>query len=730
MEQNKISPGLLTGIILALFFGIALYIRVYLPYHQIFTGDAVNFTGTDAYYHMRLVDNLVHHFPWPISFDPYTYYPNGNIIGWPPFFDWLIAGIAWLFGLGSPSQHTVDVVGAAMPVILGTLTIVPVYFIGKEIFNRWVGVLAAGLTAIWPGQFLANSIVGSADHHVAETLFSVTTVLFLLLAVKSASREELSFAHIRRMEWKIIKAPLFYSILAGVSLGVYLLTWVGGLFFIFFLFAYFVIQFIIDHLRGRSTEYLGLISPLLFIVAGVICLPVVSGMPSPASLCLPSLVVAALTPVALAGLSWIMHCRKLKVFYYPIVVAGLGLAACLALYAVAPDLFGNMLAQFNVFMPGNAAQTISEVKPLLFPSGGFSFRVAWSQFNTGGFLSLISLGILIYLVIKRGGADKVLLVVWSLLLLIATLGQRRFSYYYAVNAALLTGYLLWPVLQYLGFKAMPAAAGLRLKASPRKKGRVKNPRLIGGRSPRRWALMAVGVVIIFFLSFFPNIISIRPTIEQSKPGLDSPMYEALTWLRDNSPEPFGDPDYYYEKYEQPPTGESYQYPSSAYSVLAIWDYGHWITRIGRRIPVSNPFIQGVDKDSRFLLSQEESTAGKIADELSVKYVILDRETVTSKFYSLPVWVGHTSEEYRDVFYQRQGGKLSPVTLFYPEYYRTMAVRLYTFNGEAVSEENTLVISYQLKESQEGIPYKEIIDSKVFTTYEEAADYVAHQKSGS
>jgi dolichyl-phosphooligosaccharide-protein glycotransferase len=730
MGQNKISPGLIVGILLALFCGIALYIRVYLPFHQVFAGDVVNYSGTDTYYHMRLVDNLLHHFPWRISFDPYTFYPQGLVIPWPPFLDWLIAGTAWLVGLGSPSQHTVDVVGAVLPAVLGTLTIIPVYFIGKEIFNRWVGVIAASLTTIWAGQILSNSILGSADHHVAETLFSTTTILFLLLAIKSASKSGLSFSHVRRMTWPVLKAPLIYAILAGISLGVYLLTWVGGLFFIFLLFVYFIVQLIVDHLRGQSTDYLGIIGPLLFIVSGIVSLPVVSRMPSPASLCLPSLSVAVVVPIALAGLSRLMQRRSLKAVYYPLAVGVLGFAACLAFYVIDPALFKGMLAQFIVFSPGSAAQTITEVKPLLFPAGGFSLSVAWGQFNTGGFLSLISLGILVYLAVKRSEADKVLLIVWSLLLLGATLGQRRFSYYSVVNVILLSSYLLWHILQYFGFKEIAAGVGASVKTRIKKGSKANKPRRIGVRSRTRWAFMAAGVVVVFFLSYFPNINTIAGTIEQSQIGPDSAIRESLTWLRDNSPEPFGDPDYYYRQYEKPPAGENYQYPLSAYSVMAIWDYGHWITRIARRIPVSNPFIQGADTDSSFMLSQDETAAGKMAEELGVKYVIVDRETATSKFYSLVAWTGGTMEQYREVFYQPQGNKLSAVTLYYPEYYRSLAVRLYTYKGEAVSAQSSLVISYQQQTSQEGVLYKEIISTRSFDTYEQAADYVAHQKSGS
>ncbi len=145
MIQKRFSPKLIVGIILAVIFGIALYFRAGLPYDQVFSGDWIKFTSVDAYYHMRLVDNLVQNFPNRLAIDAYSYFPYGALVTWFPFFDWLLAGIIWLIGFGAPSQHTIDVIGAYFPAVLGALTVIPVYFIGKELFNHWVGVISAGL---------------------------------------------------------------------------------------------------------------------------------------------------------------------------------------------------------------------------------------------------------------------------------------------------------------------------------------------------------------------------------------------------------------------------------------------------------------------------------------------------------------------------------------------------------------------------------------------------------
>jgi len=67
---------------------------------------------------------------------------------------------------------------------------------------------------------------------------------------------------------------------------------------------------------------------------------------------------------------------------------------------------------------------------------------------------------------------------------------------------------------------------------------------------------------------------------------------SLTWLRENTQDPFGNPNFYYELREPLPPGESYDYPESAYGVMAWWDYGYWISRIAHRLPNANPIRKG------------------------------------------------------------------------------------------------------------------------------------------
>ena len=203
-SRLKVSPGLIAGVIVFLFFGIALYLRIALPYDRIFTDEWIKFVGADSYYYMRIVDNLVFNFPHLSSYDPYMLYPVGMDIGAMPFYSYLLSSVIKLANFASPDEHVINVISAYFPAVLGALTVIPVFFIGKTVFNRWAGVLAAGLIAISPGEFLGRTILGFVDHHAIEVLLTSCTIMFLLLAIKKAEANNLDLNKFRQKDWAII----------------------------------------------------------------------------------------------------------------------------------------------------------------------------------------------------------------------------------------------------------------------------------------------------------------------------------------------------------------------------------------------------------------------------------------------------------------------------------------------------------------------------------------------
>jgi oligosaccharyl transferase (archaeosortase A-associated) len=660
-RRLRLPPEAIAGIVLAALVGLALYIRIALPYDQVFVKDWVWFRDTDAYYYLRHIENLIHNFPRLNAFDPYMLYPGGSIGLHRPFFAWLIAGIVRLVSAGVPAQHTIESVAAYMPAVMGGLTLIPVYLIGRELFSRWAGLFAAVLVAIAPSEFLHRSLLGFADHHVAEVLFSTTSVLFLIMAVKRAREREISFRHLLDRNWAVIRRPLIYALLAGLFLGFYLLSWVGGLMFIFVIFAYLLVQFIVDHLRGRSTDYLCMIGSPLFLVALLMLLPVLEAGSRDASYRV-SMSLAVVAPIVLSLISRFVTGRGWKPVFYLValaVLAGVGLGV---LRAVTPSILAFMLAQFSIFSPAGAALTVMEIQPLLFPGGNFSFQIAWANFTTSFFISFIALAMLAFATVKARSADRTLFLVWSIIMLMAVLGQRRFGYYYVINAALLTGYFSWKMLDLAGLsklRSLPreAATTVREFRKKRKKTRER-PRAGTFRQPRGPWLRVVAVgIAIFFLVFYPNIGGARRLAAMPNFVIDEWWYTSLTWLRENSPEPFGDAGYYYELY---PSRAEFEYPDSAYGVMSWWDYGYFITQIGRRLPNANPTQARAREAGRYFTAQDEASANEQLDALDSRYVVIDYTMPTGKFYAMVEWAGLNRTEFFEVYYQRgEDGSLSP-----------------------------------------------------------------------
>ena len=729
------------GLVMAVIFGIALFLRVYFPYHNVFAAGWVNFQETDCWYNMRQVLSLALHFPHRNLFDPYFIYPGGSSIGSPPFFYLLLGFFAWVFGAGSPTEKVIETVGAYLPAILGALVTVPVYFIGKELFNRKAGLLAAALMAILPGQFLWRSMLGFPDYHVTETLFSATAMMFLILALKSSKQKEISFKSLWVRDWGTLRRPLVYSLLGGIALGLYLLSWSGAGLFIFIIFVFAVVQYVMDHIRGRSTDYIGIVGVISFIIALVMMAVSWNGYAN-WNLGFASLLIGILTFLALGVLSAFMAAKNMKRYYYPVALMVLGGIGVALFYLIDTSLFNSILDKVSVFRPAPGMLTIAEVK-------GLSLSSAWEMFTTGFYLALISLVLIAYLVVKEGNATKTLLLVWSLIMLVATFGQNRFAYYFAVNVALLATYLPWRALNFVDLwktsEEIPKQQDIKSEKVEREKERVKLTKrskrkqakarrgakgtLVTEHRGATYAYTIIAIVIIFFLVFYPNIGTAISRVKANT-GVPLDWQESLVWMRENTPDPLGNPDLYYELYQRPPVGQAYSYPASAYGVMSWWDYGYSITYIAHRIPNANPSQLGAPDAGLFFTAQNEASANEVLDRLGSKYVIIDYSMASAngKFYAMVVWAGKNQSQFFDVFYQgTQAGTLQPVILYYPEYYQSMCSRLYLFGGKEWVPQQTLAISWTEREltSTEGNTFKAkvISDLKTFPTYDSAKAFV-------
>jgi len=727
MTINKIWSWAIVLLLLVVIIALALWLRVSLPYDQVFVRDWVKMTGVDAYYYMRLVDNLMKHFPQLTQFDPYLLYPGGVVTAsQPDFFAYFMGGIIWLLSLGNAGQHTVDVISVYIPPVLAVLTILAVFFIGLLLGSKWLGLMSAGLLAVMPGEFLNRSLLGYTDHHIAEVFFSTCIMLFVFLALRAGHVRPLG--EMVKASWAGVGKMLTFSILAGIFMGFYMLTWAGALLFALVLFLFIVVQAVVDHLHGRPIGYLGLLGVCLFGVGLIVYIPAIHGISTAAALA-AGLLVSVLLPL----LSRWMNGRGLSGFYYPTAIAGLAVLGAILLAVISPSMFQWVTDSLATIFVWPMGTTVMEMQPLLIQQGVFTFAVAMGNYMLTFFLSIVCIGVLFYQVIKRGQADVMLLLVWSIIILLSALSMRRFAYYFAVNVALLTGYLCWIPLEALVRKKKESSSAVApVKSSARGKKRAARQAQQSRRTSRQgsFAIAAILVALIL-LVYYPNIGPLpdgqRPSIDLARRPLFAPSNawcEAMDWLRTNTPEPFGNADNYYGLYKSPGLQGGFIYPADTYGTLAWWDYGYWIARIGRRPPATSPGT-GALESAYFFTAQDAAAAEQTIDRYSARWIILDNEIAAhdGKFHALATLSGSNYSQYYDVFLTKQNSQYVPAIYFFPEYYRSMVARLYNFDGKAVTPRSVDIIGYREFTAQNGDVYKEVIDSRKFSSYSAAEQFI-------
>jgi len=730
--MNRISTStIVCTVILALIFILSLVLRITLPWSHVFAGDWVKFTDNDAYFYVRLLDNLAQHFPRMLTFDPYFVFPGGIDLSHSSlFFVYLMGFFAWLFGAGAPSQHMVDLVGVYFPAVAGALLVFPVFFIGRTVFNRWAGLVAALFIALMPGEFLIRTLLGNTDSHVVEIFFTTLFMLFLALAVSRG--QSLKLLPLRDIDWRSAALPLVYSVLAGLSLGLYLLSWQGALLFVLISFVWLIAQFISDHLRGKPTDYLAVVGFITYVVALLLILPSGSDIMTRASLS-----VAALCAPALYLLSWLMRRLKIKPAHYPAVVAALGIAAFSALFIVSPALPRSMFDTVTGFFSWSSNTLTAEMQPLLIQQGSFTLVLVWGNYTAASVLALVGFGFAIYRVARKGDPELMLLIIWSLLILLAALAMRRFAYYLAIDVAILAGYSGWLMLRLFGLKEATAAAKEPVTVKSRAKRKHDARREASSQRAGSPALLTLGAIIILLITIYPNTGPL--------PGGDRPFFdvasrapyppgdawcEALDWMRTHTPEPFADNNVYHALDNTTVTGKFPEYPPDAYSVICWWDFGYWVSRIGHRPPYSNPG-SAQRGEQYFFTAPDESSAARWSNNWGQKYVIVDDYTVdrASGFRTIVSATQEPTGKYYEIYYRLQKDKLVPTLLYYPEYYRTMAVRLYCFDAKKYTPSETAVVSWEDRTASDGRSYKEATGLKTFRGYEDALAFINVQKDG-
>ena len=655
------------GVILS--FIISFYIRTGSK-ASVISENFVRFGGNDPWYHMRVVDVILSNYPHTMWFEAFTQFPTGRNMVFAPLFDWVLASLIYVFTLGNPTPHQVEVIGAYFPALLGALVVIPTYYVGKWVFDRNTGLLAAILIAILPGAFLHRSLLGFTDHHVAETLMSTVTAMFLIMSLRTMRLNPVNFDDIIEKNFSKFKPSFKYIVLTGISMGLYILAWKGALFFALIIGVYITIQHIIDHLRGENPQYLAIIGSVVFFIALLFVVPL-PGLGGTRTQYLFGLPAGILGFISFSLISRFMNKHDINKKYYALAPFVLFIVALLFSRAFIPAMYSTITSVFSYFMRTGGGLTIAEAYPFFVNRATDTFSLAplYVNFGIEGYIALLAIPVLLYQTYREHKQEEIWLVVWTLMIVWALYQQNRFAYYFAVNVALLSAYLTVKLLYMANWKEFSEKY-----QNSKEKGLdavLKNLK----------AKHLITLLIAFIILIYP-IGPLSTTLSQNTAvGGPAPMWvESLTWLRASTPDTGVD---YYEIYEKPPEGESFDYPESAYGIMSWWDYGHWITYIGHRIPNANPFQGGIGGGdvpgaASYFTSQSEEEANDIIDQLGSRYIISNGRMAYTIFGAMAAWDGDTSGYYSQV--NTEQGMMSVPSM---KYLNTTEMKLHMLDGNGM-----------------------------------------------
>ena len=705
-NNKKYRYGIIGGVVL-LITVIALAIRLLPMGDLVGTGDMI--AGPDAWYNLRLVEVLLASGGF-ISFEAMTLFPYGQDIVWGPLFTYISA----FFGMFVGDAGRIALIDAVswVPAVLGALMVPAMFFLGKKLGDWKTGLIAGLFIAVIGGQFFSRTLYGHFDHHVAETLFSTLFVLCYVLALVHLSEKEISFK-----KPVTLKLPMILGIISGVAYLLGLLTMTTLVIFGLFAAVFTLIQFILEVKFGRQTEYLLVTNILTFGVAalGLFIYGFKNtgfGFTSYSVALFIVQILVILGTVFLYALQKIIARIEKPWYIYLASITGVAVLGILSLWIFLPDLFNSMLAALlSFFANTETAATVQEMS-------SWSFDLAASAFNVGLLLALGGFAVLVWQVVRRQSPAALFVLIWSLFMFLATVAHIRWEYFFAVNIALLSAvFVSWAIT--FAADEVKKLFGKKQQESAEPKGKKgKKPVSSASQKPDvlKIGILAVVVVLAVVFTGISAVTAVQSASVYGQVGTtEKDWIEATEWLVEGTPETGID---YYKLYER----EGFSYPNEAYGVMSWWDYGHYITTIGERIPNSNPFQAGVSGSygaAQVLTATDENAVVQKLDHLGTKYVMTDYQMAGSKFGAMAIWANtelQTSPFYTHLLQQTSADGYSVVTAQSKSYYNTLTVRLQNFDGSYTEAGSVYLV---LTDTSAGYDYPVITYTKSYANADEA-----------
>jgi len=455
------------------------------------------------------------------------------------------------------------------PAFMGGITVLVMYFLGKEVLNRATGLFAAFFLAFNPG-YLQRTTAGFFDNETIGVFATLMTFLFFLKAINGGK--------------------LSHSIIGGIFLGYLSLSW-GGYQFVFLIFPILCAILILTKKYNENVllSYAGVQGTGLLIYSLYVNFDHES--------LFSDLDVGGIFLVTIILIIFhIIYTKKsehpklydnlINIIKWGFIPTGLVFAVIIWIAPqIIPFGFGSrFLTILNPLFRENIALVASVAEQM--PS-------AWSIFYYNTLIPVVLVPLGVFFCFKRLNAADILVIAFILLMYYFTGSMIRIILLFAPAAALAGAYGLVNILKIFG-----SFLGQRKIGISRRRRRQLKETL--GNSEVFAVYIVIGFLCIAQVVHTTDIAIDQMSYVQMVPGGTLTDWEgSLTWMKNNL--------------------------KGTDVVVSWWDYGYWLTPVGNVTTVNDNATKNstrIGLTGMALMQTNEIYSAKAFRNLHADYVLV------------------------------------------------------------------------------------------------------------
>lgn len=554
-----------------------------LTWDAVFTGGDVLPYDSDPYFRLREIQLIAHHFPNAAPEDRYVLGvekpTDSTITRKEPWLHPSMFLMASAFAGCTTEDLPLRKAAMFVPIVWALFTVLAAFWFAWRIADFFAAIIAA-IYVSFCMPILWRTSLGALDNHMTESM------LFLVLLLVAAALNKLPEKGLIRT-LKLILLGGLLALCALISywtaLGVALLCLSYSLALLLFA-------------NRAAAQNIPIRSQVLG-MAG--CMLTAGGLNLLLANFFSALYLAGCGAYLLGqAVVWRYVPRFRIIVWGGIVVLGLGM-----LVIAWPDLAGQLLATGRVALHLSKEQgfterfysTVSETQPI-------PLNTIHIQYSLLILLIPVLAPVMLRKAFKILDPARLALCVMTVLLLLASIPNRRFSHMAAAVMAPLIGWGLSGILRFIFDKFPIFSRKQTLETSD-------SAAAAGSSSGSRFLRFSVKtlVIVLMLLGFAPYVLN-NVDIRKKNPGISPPLQEVMQWMKLNTPrcESFWNP------VSEPP-----------YRVMAKWDVGWWMLDRAQCVPVANNAGEGALEELTFFFNAAPEEALDLLHKQNAKYVLVD-----------------------------------------------------------------------------------------------------------